>query len=374
MLYNFLIENRADLISRCRTKVAERRAPRATLIELEHGVPLFLSQLTEMLPGGELDAKPLPEREAARAESQLRKSAARHGEELFNHDFSVEQVVHDYGDLCQSITELAIERRAPISVLEFGVLNIKLDNAIAAAVTEYESQTEYASSKSSAQAANERLGGLAHEIRNLLNTAILAVSAIKRGHVGLSGATAGALDRSLTGIRALIDRTLAEVRLENGFQPSREVFDVATFIAEVQIAASLEAAQRDCDLSVVPVEPGILIKADRHTLAAAVGNLLQNAFKFTKKSGHVELSARESAGRVLIEVRDECGGLPQELFESSFRPFAQHGADRTGVGLGLSISRDAVLANGGTLSAANIPGIGCVFTIDIPRETLPASA
>jgi len=221
MLYEFLIENRTDLIARCRTKVAGRRAPRATLVELEHGVPLFLTQLTEMLPGNEPESTPARARETARAESQLRKSAARHGEELYNHDFSVEQVVHDYGDLCQSITELAIERKAPITVHEFGVLNIKLDNAIAAAVTEYEAQSEHATSKTSAQAANERLGGVAHEIRNLLNTAILAVSAIKRGHVGFGGATAGALDRSLTGIRTLIDRTLAEVRLENGFQPSR---------------------------------------------------------------------------------------------------------------------------------------------------------
>jgi len=370
MLYDFLIENRTDLIARCRTKVAGRRAPRATLPELEYGVPIFLTQLTEMLPGAQLAPAQPPASGAGRAELQLRKSAARHGEELFNHDFSVEQVVHDYGDVCQSITELANERQAPITVEEFGVLNIKLDNAIAAAVTEYEVQTQHATSKSDAQAANERLGGVAHEIRNLLNTAILAVSAIKRGQVGLGGATAGALDRSLTGIRVLIDRTLAEVRLENGFKPSREVFEVAAFIVEVQIAASLEAAQRDCDLSVLPVEPGILIKADRHTLAAALANLLQNAFKFTKRGGQVELSARESGGRVLIEVRDECGGLPQEMFESSFRPFAQHGADRTGVGLGLSISRDAVLANGGTLSAANIPGTGCVFTIDIPRETL----
>ncbi|HXF77420.1 MAG TPA: HAMP domain-containing sensor histidine kinase [Usitatibacter sp.] len=368
MLYEFLTDNRTDLIARCRAKVAQRRAPRATLVELEHGVPRFLTQLTEMLPGADLASNLLPGREAAGAESRLRKSAARHGEELFNHEFSVEQVVHDYGDVCQSITELAIERSAPITVHEFGVLNIKLDNAIAAAVTEYEAQSQRAVSKSSTEAANERLGDLAHEIRNLLNTAILAVSAIKRGHVGFTGATAAALDRSLIGIRGLIDRTLAEVRLENGFQPSREVFDVGDFIAEVQVAASLEAAQRDCDLTVSPVEPGLLIKADRHTLAAAVGNLLQNAFTFTKRGGHIELSAYEAGGRVLIEVRDECGGLPKELSGSAFRPFAQHGPDRAVVGLGLTISRDAVLANGGTLSAANIPGTGCVFTIDVPRE------
>ena len=139
------------------------------------------------------------------------------------------------------------------------------------------------------------------------------------------------------------------------------------FIAEVQVAAAMEAVSKGCDLTVLPVETGILVEADRHILAAALMNLLQNAFKFTRPASHVLLRAHAPNASVLVEVEDECGGLPQGKAEQLFRPFQQRGADRSGVGLGLSISREGVEANGGKLYVRNRPGKGCVFTIDLPR-------
>ena len=109
-------------------------------------------------------------------------------------------------------------------------------------------------------------------------------------------------------------------------------------------------------------------------LAASVTNLLQNAFKFTRPDSHVLLSAHASKGRVLIEIEDECGGLPGGKTEDLFRPFQQHGQDRSGVGLGLAISRKAVEASGGTLSVKDKPGVGCIFTLSLPqKQTSPAS-
>lgn len=364
MLHEFLATHRAELIERCRAKVAKRRAPRPTPAELEHGVPLFLDQLTQMLPG-----RPgFGQDGYAGAELRIRDTATRHGEELLQHNFTIDQVVHDYGDLCQSITEVAAEENAPITVQEFGVLNNRLDDAIAGAVTEYSRQREIFITDRSALATSERLGILAHEMRNLLNTVILALSAIKGGSVGFSGATAAALDRSLIAMRGLIDRTLAEVRLDDGLPSSREVIELDAFIAEVQVAAALEASTRGCELTVLPVEHGIRVEADRHMLAAAVANLLQNAFKFTRNDTHIVLRAYARQGRVFIEVQDECGGLPQGTAEALFRPFEQRGADRTGVGLGLSVSRQGVEACGGRLYARNKPGEGCVFTIELPRK------
>jgi hypothetical protein len=299
------------------------------------------------------------------SDSRLEIAATRHGEELLRHDFTIDQVVHDYGDLCQSITQLATEKSAPITVDEFGLLNIKLDNAIAAAVTEYARPRTTQAGKADVSAAKESLGALAHEMRNQLNTAILAIAAIKGGSVGFSGATAGALDRSLIGMRGLIDRTLAEVRLEAAHPPTKEVFELAPFILDVQVASALEAATKGCELTVTRVDPEIFVEADRHMLAAALANLLQNAFKFTRKNSQVLLRAYTSNGRVLIEVEDECDGLKQPA-AALFRPFKQADSDRTGVGLGLSISRQAVEASGGKLSAKSNPGVGCVFTIDLP--------
>ena len=86
------------------------------------------------------------------------------------------------------------------------------------------------------------------------------------------------------------------------------------------------------------------------------------------------LSVDVSAERVLIEIQDECGGLPSGNVNELFRPFQQRGADRTGMGLGLAFSRWGVEANNGRLYARNLPDRGCVFSIDLPRIPIPALA
>jgi hypothetical protein len=116
----------------------------------------------------------------------------------------------------------------------------------------------------------------------------------------------------------------------------------------------------------VSIEPGLSIATDREMLSSALANLLQNAFKFTRPGGHVFLTARVVASHVLIEVADQCGGLPPGWAEELFLPFTQRSGDRSGVGLGLSISRRAVHAIGGTMAVRDVPGTGCVFTIDLP--------
>jgi signal transduction histidine kinase len=295
-------------------------------------------------------------------------SATLHGSELLKQGFSVDQVVHNYGDLCQEITGLASEVSAPISVEEFRTLNRCLDDAIASAVTEFAHQQDSRTIALGCQAANERLGYLAHELRNLIHTAMLAVTAVKSGSVGLTGATAAVLDRSLIGMRNIVDRSLAEVRATAGMDKRYERIMLADFIAEVRISGSLEARTRECKFHVHEVEEWLAIDADREMLASAVNNLLQNAFKFTQRGTEVSLKAYASGSRVLIEIADHCGGLPVAAAETIFRPFEQVGQDDSGLGLGLSIARRSVEANHGILSVRNIPGSGCVFTIDLPRH------
>ena len=120
------------------------------------------------------------------------------------------------------------------------------------------------------------------------------------------------------------------------------------------------------------VDAAMAVQADRDLLSAAVGNLLQNAFKFTRRGTVVSLAAYAKADRVRIEVRDCCGGLPPGDPENLFKAFKQSSADKSGLGLGLAISRRSVEANHGTLTAHDRPGEGCVFIIDLPRFTLPA--
>jgi signal transduction histidine kinase len=377
MLHEFLTSNRADLIERCRLKVAQRSAPRVTDAELAHGIPLFLDQLIKTLEV-EQTSDPLRSRKVSGPAgggtpvlSEMGATAALHGRELLQQGFTVDQVVHDYGDLCQAITDLALERKAPIEIEEFRTLNRCLDNGIADAVTEYSYQRYTVGTDSGVQALNERLGFLAHELRNFIHTATLAFLAIKSGKVAVDGATGAVLERSLIGLRTLVDRSLADVRVAAGLAPRHELISLAGFVDQIGISATLEARVRECKFTISEVDERLAIAVDRDMLLSAVGNLLQNAFKFTKPGTEVSLHAYAVADRILIDVEDHCGGLPPGSMERMFLPFTQSGADKSGLGLGLAISRRSVEANNGVLRVRDVPGSGCIFTIDLQRHALP---
>jgi hypothetical protein len=132
MLSDFIDEHRDELIGRCRAKVAKRSAPPPTEAEINHGVPLFLDQLCEELRHGPSKTY------------EINKSAMEHGHDLLLQKFTISQVVHDYGDVCQSVTDLAVELAAPISTDDFRTLNRCLDDAIAGAVTEFAREQDIA--------------------------------------------------------------------------------------------------------------------------------------------------------------------------------------------------------------------------------------
>jgi signal transduction histidine kinase len=348
LLHEFVTANRVEIIARCRARIAGRPAPRVTDAELEHGVPLFLDQLATTL---RLALDP--------PDPAIGASAAKHGNDLRQRGFTIAQVVHDYGGICQTVTELAVERSAAITNREFQTFNLCLDDAIAGAVTEYGRLRD--------NEGTERLGYLAHELRNLLNIAVLAFDVLKTGRVGWTGSTGAVLGRSLVGLRKLIDQELTEVRLAAGIQ-HREMMVVRDFIEEVEVAATMDANARGLRFSVESVEPDVLVHADRHILAAVLANLLQNAFKFTHPGGQVSLRVRGTGDRVLFDIEDACGGLPPEKIRELFTPFEQRGGDRSGLGLGLGIAARGARINDGEIHVLDRPGVGCVFTVDLPRH------
>ena len=361
MLHEFIAGNRNEIIGRCREKVATRSVSPPIDAEIDHGVPLFLDQLVDAL------------RLRLKSNTTIGRTAVQHGQALRLQGFTVSQVVHEYGDVCQAITELAVELGTPISTDDFGTLNRCLDDAIASAVTEYARGQNQSTLDRESVRGNERLGFLAHELRNLINTAVFAFKVLQTRNVGIAGSTGGVLNRSLMGLRALIDRSLGEVRLTEVAQ-HREQFQVSGFIEEVALAAALEANARGITLAVLPIEDGVTIEADRQVLAAAVGNLLQNAIKFTRPRTTVMLRVGGDAERVLIEVEDECGGISGENLDELFRPFEQRNTDRTGLGLGLALTRAGIEANRGRIYARNRHDRGCVFTVELPRLPVRAVA
>jgi signal transduction histidine kinase len=354
MLHEFVTLYRDAIIERSREKLSARPWAKPTTDELENGVPLFLTQLSDRLRS---TASGSPE-----ASSPIGRSATLHGRQLLALGFTVSQVVHDYGDICQAVTELALEQHAPIDTEEFRTLNGCLDTAIAEAVTEHARIT--AESRSSEDV--ERAGQVAHETRDLLHTALLAYQALKIGTVAINGSTGAVLGRSLMSLRDLTENTLSDVRVAANIQQHERML-VSAFFNDVVATGRLHAESRGLQFSMEPVEPGLEIIADAQLLGSAVASLLSNAFKFTRAGGHVRLRAHAVAdARLLIEVEDECGGI-SESEGDPFKPFGKrHGSDRTGLGLGLSIARKAVRAQGGDIHIRNRPGTGCVFVIDLP--------
>jgi signal transduction histidine kinase len=350
MLNEFIIQNRAEIIERCRSKVAARSAPPSTPEDLEQGVALFLDQLAEAM------------RPPSSTSPAIREGAARRGEEMLHLGFTVGQVVHHYGDICQAITELALDRKAAISTDDFRALNRCLDDSIADAVTAYsERREERVSARET-----ERLAIFNHELRNLLLSATLSFEVLSTGRVGIGGANGAILERSLSGLVELVNRSLNDVRSSAAIQ-NRERIAIPRFIDEVEASAALEARARNVRFTVVCEQDDSVVDADRQILGAVVGNLLQNAFKFSRPEGLVTLRTSANADRVRIDIEDECGGLPPGDSRGLFRPFERRGTDRSGLGLGLAVSQRGVEASGGDLQVRDVPGVGCVFTVNLPR-------
>jgi hypothetical protein len=146
------------------------------------------------------------------APTAIGRAAALHGAELLRLGYSVDQVVHDYGDVCQSVTALAGEQSIPISTAEFRTLNRCLDNAIADAVAAFACARE-TSMERQAETLQQRLAVFAAEHQRLVNIANQSYGAIKTGNIGLTGATGTLLIHALDELRSLVERTLPEIRL-----------------------------------------------------------------------------------------------------------------------------------------------------------------
>lgn len=373
-MHQFLSNNRDELIVRCKRKVAQRPLRAATDRQLVHGIPMFLDQLTRTLVAEDEDEPDLsvrisgPSGGDSLALSEIGVSAAKHGKELLDLGYTVDQVVHDYGDLCQAITDLAFERDAPFAVVEFRTLNRCLDNAIADAVTEFSLHRETRLAGIHVAEEKQRIGFLVYELRNSLGTAALAVRALELGGMAIGGATGTILKRSLETLALQIGRALSEV--SNTAPQDRQTFSLASFIADAGMSARLYANLARCTFKVQSVDPSLAIFANRELLQAALAHLLQNAFRFTQADTVVHLRAYAADERILIKVADHCGGLPPGSEAKIFVPFLSNGSRSAELGLGLSIARQSVEADMGTLTVRDIPGTGCIFTISMPRHAL----
>jgi signal transduction histidine kinase len=139
----------------------------------------------------------------------------------------------------------------------------------------------------------------------------------------------------------------------------------------VSLSAQLErtvtrwraAANRDWRLS----PTSAVVVADRQRLETALDSLVENAVRYTEEGGRIELAAYPDGESVVIEVRDNGSGIPDEELAYIFESF-RSGSSRGGTGMGLAIVKAIVEAHGGAVSAENLPGGGASFRLRLPAQ------
>jgi hypothetical protein len=198
MLHEFVTDHRAELLTRCHMKVIARYPSVPIDAVADYGVPVFLDQLIDTLQHDRLAT-------FGRMRSAISRNAVLDGTHMRRQGFTASQVVHHYGDICQAITELAMATNTTVDADDFRILNGCLDEAIAGAITEFTRRRKQTAIDDESARGNERLGFLAHELRNLIQTALVAFEVIKTGKIELSAGT-GACCTEASSARAISSR------------------------------------------------------------------------------------------------------------------------------------------------------------------------
>jgi signal transduction histidine kinase len=381
MLHDFLLKNEQEILTMAEKKTLALAGVRPNSEQLKKGLPIFYKQLLNVLllnrghsqnsevnqegmakAAAESDEPAMAMAAGRPDDAAVAKSAGLHGRELLRLGYTLSHVVHAYGAMCQSITELATTKNIIITSGEFRDLNLCLDVAIAGAVTEYQSIRN--TQESSREV--EHLGFLAHELRNAIGTVKMAIQLIKDGIVGFGGSTGQVLDRGLNRIDELIDRSLTEVRFRVDPSVRKESVSLIQIVDQLMVTAEIKALSKNQSID-VNIDPTLVADADQQLLYSAISNLIQNALKYTHVGGKIQMRGYLVGKNIVIDVEDECGGLSDRASEL-FKPFEQQHTDRKGLGLGLTIAQRAINLNNGTIGVRNLPGKGCIFTITLPQK------
>lgn len=386
-LLEFLTTNETEILTSTEAKSLQLAGAGPSSEQMKRGLPVFLEQFLEVLEqsvpepadsvvdnAGLIKAafasdEPAIAVAAGRPfDAKVAESAGEYGNELHRLGYTLSHVVHGYGAICQSITELALEKELAVTTGEFRNLNRCLDIAIAGAVTSF--QARHAEGDTEREI--EHLGMLAHELRNALGVVNVSLRLIKSGTVGFAGSTGQVLDRALKRIQELIDRSLTEVRLHVDPKVHKETAPLFRLVDQIVVTAEVEAQAKQQRL-MIDVDPAVETDADQYLLFSAVSNLVQNAIKYTSPGGTIQIRGRLVDEHATIEVEDQCGGLGSAKPSDLFKPYEQRHSNRDGLGLGLTIAHRAIDLNDGRIEVEDLPGRGCIFKISLPGTNRPLS-
>jgi signal transduction histidine kinase len=351
-LHELLKARRDDVVARwshsIQSALAPGPLPRAELLDR---VTAFVDEIVAALHPGALTLPGFSENAGERGAQRLRLG------------FDAAEVVREYGLLHDCVLQLAAEVNLQVSPREHQALAKRVNAGIADAIVEYGEQRDAELERQ----ASEHLGFMAHELRNPLAAGLLAVQRLRKTAGAGPGvaSTIDILERNLRRTGGMIDNALSKASPGMGVEPSPTRLGLRHFLQEIVSDSEGEARARHIE-TVVTAPPTLIVHADPRLLRSAVANLVHNALKFSHEYSRVAVRGRAADGWVVIEVEDACGGLPPGKAEELFAPSVQRGQDRSGFGFGLTIARQAVEAQHGTIRVRDLPGTGCAFSVELP--------
>jgi signal transduction histidine kinase len=355
-VHEVLAERAEEVMLRWKAIVRGTLAPESMpVVELVDHLPRFLDEVIGALREDrgltEAYRKPWPSQ-----------SAAEHGEQRLRLGFSLDSVVREYGALRDAVVDTARDAGVEVTFRDLQTIFDAIIDGIAHAVSEYSRQRDAELFRQH----NEHVAFMAHELRNPLGSARLAVSLLKRtGQLPAEARGAAALERGLQRMQEGIDHSLSVARSASGIALRRERVSLRALLEDAEMGALIEADDKGITVR-LGVEQDVEIDVDVRLIGSAVGNLVRNAVKYSCAGGAVEIRGSVVAGRISVEVEDCCGGLPPGKVEEAFAPFVRLDSHESGFGLGLAIAKQAVDAHGGTIRVQNLPGKGCIFVLELP--------
>lgn len=248
------------------------------------------------------------------------------------------------------------------------------------AAAAYQLRGSLAAAEEAGREKDDYLAMLSHELRNPLAAmrAVADLFAGKRDEADDLSRASGVMQRQLAHLERLIGDAVEVARIGRGrLELRKERVSLSSIVAQ-----ALELSKPMVDIAkhslsvTLPSEP-VFVDADPVRLTQVVGNLLNNAAKFTPQGGHLRVSAGAQGTQALLRVQDDGIGIASNMLGSIFELYAQarpsEAAAQAGMGIGLALARSLVELHGGRLEAHSAgPARGSEFVMRLPLAAPPA--
>ncbi|HXK17870.1 MAG TPA: HAMP domain-containing sensor histidine kinase [Polyangiaceae bacterium] len=348
-LHQFMTEHRTEILEVCRKKLRDDVTSDG---KLDHDVALFFEEIVQALEHHHgLNG-------AAASPPQKSEAAARLGQQPQRAGLEPAKVPLIFGAISSAIGHTGECRGLSIDADEYNVFNQCIDTGVATSIENFWNGERAERERR----IGERFGYLAHELRSALGNAALAFKLLRGADLTLSSRTAAVLANNLRRMENLVSRTLGSAQLESQLELELAPVRVATVLRQLQASAIPDRAI----WITLELDESLHVNADEMLLTSAISNLLQNALEFSRTGACVTLSCWAGETGVVVEVEDECGGLPPGEPNELLFPHVRGAEQPTKPGLGLAITQRAVEAMGGSVHVENHPGHGCSIQLKFP--------